>query len=216
MSDASVAILVPVLNRPHRVEPLLASIAAATPEQHSVIFACSDQPTVDELDRVSARYIRDEGGDEGSWAIRINKLYKMVDEPYIFTGADDLAFRPGWFSAVMQQMNRVDGVVAVNDLLNGSGVHFVISRNYIETLGGTGDGIPGEVMHPAYRHAFADDEERHVAQFRNRWAYANDAIVEHMHPGAGKAPTDETYAIGNASMGQGNAVFMSRRHLWGQ
>ncbi len=211
----SLAILVPVLDRPHRVEPLLASIAAATDVPHRVIFACSDQPTVDELDRLGAWYIRDEGGDDGSWPKRINRLYKIVNEQYIFTGADDLNFHPGWFQAVMRFMDQMQGggVVAVNDMLNMSGTHFAIARNYIEDFGASGDG-PGIVAHEGYRHTYCDDEIRAMAQKNDKWRFATDAIVEHLHVGAGKAPMDETYALGESTMGQGRELFMSRGHLW--
>ena len=82
---------------------------------------------------------------------------------------------------------------------------------------GTGDEADrGVVLCEDFIHQYCDDCLRHVAQFRNRWAFATDAVVEHLHPGAGKAPTDETYAIGNAAGAHDREVFMSRRHLWGQ
>ena len=203
----------PVLNRPHRIEPLLQSIVEATDVPHRVIFGCSDQATVDELDRLGAWYVRDAGGDEGTWPKRINRLYHEVNEPYILCAADDLAFRPGWFQAAMIVMNRVDGVVAVNDLMNMAGVHLLLSRNYIETLGGC-IGEPGVVCHQGYYHSYVDDEMRATAMFHGRWGFAQDSVVEHLHPGTGKAPSDETYRIGEASMTQGHQVFMSRAHLW--
>ena len=213
---SQLAILVPVLNRPHRVEPLLASIAGGTDVPHRVIFGCSDQPTVDELDRLGAWYVRDEGGSEGTWPKRINRLYEMVNESYIFTGADDLNFHPDWFQAAMRAMDRFpnsSGVVAVNDQHNQAGTHFVIARSYIQEFGASGDG-PGTLMCEEYLHQYCDDEARAVAKSHDRWAVASDSIVEHMHVGAGKAPMDETYRIGEATAPQGLSVFQSRVHLW--
>lgn len=212
MSD--LAILIPVLGRPHRVEPLLASIAAATDIPHRVIFAASDQPTIKELDRLGAWYIQDEGD---SWAIRINRLYKEVNEPYLFLAADDVAYRWGWFQAAMRRMDMIfgGGVVFVADLYNSAGTLALVSRNYIETLGSCFDG-PGIVVHEGYRHAYVDDELRETARFHGRYGYAEDSVVEHLHAGAGKAPWDATYAIGNASMTQGLELYRSRSHLWGQ
>src|ERR1035437_6539809 len=133
MSD--VAILIPTMNRPHRMAPLLQSIAEATDVPHRVIFACNDQETVDELDRLGAWYDRDEGG---TYPVRINRLFSLTTEPYCFLGADDLAFHPGWFQAVMRVMDTLggDGVVAPNDLHNPSGVHFVVARSYVDIFGG--------------------------------------------------------------------------------
>ena len=211
---AEVAILVPALNRPHRVEPLLASIEAATNVEHTVIFGVSDQPTVDECERLKIQYVRDEGGEEGTWPKRINRLYRQVDAPYIFTGADDLDFRSGWFEAALAVMQTVDGVVAINDLFNPNGVHFLISRNYIETLGCVIGEPPGTVCCELYLHCYVDDDLRWTAKSRNRFAFAGDSVVEHLHPGRGMAPPDETYAIGGATMTQGHQVFQSRSHLW--
>lgn len=215
MSD--VAILVPVLDRPHRVAPLLQSIAEATDVPYRVIFGCSDQPTVDELDRLGAWYVRDEGGSEGTWPKRINRLYREVNEPYILTGADDLAFRTNWFQAAMCEMDKFQGggVVAVNDLHNSAGTHFIISRSYIETIGASGDG-PGTLMCEDFLHCYADDNCRSVAMFHDRFAFAKDSVIEHLHVGAGKAPMDSTYALGESTMAQGLAVYRSRSHLWGQ
>jgi len=139
------------------------------------------------------------------------------DEPFVFTAADDLQFRSGWFEAAMIEMNRLpdcSGVVAVNDLHNMSGVHFLIARNYVDTLGGVIDQAPGVAVNEGYRHTFCDDEIRATAKFRNRWSFANAAVVEHLHTGAGKAPMDEIYRIGEASMSQGRELFTSRAHLW--
>ena len=208
---AEVAVLIPLM-RPHRLALVLASLAESTTDYVAVVIAtgeCAD--VARELGRCVL--IEDEGG---TYPVRINAGFRGSAEPYVMLGADDLSFRPGWFEAAMVQMRQVDGVVAVNDLHNSAGVHFLVSREYVDTLGGTGDGIPGEVMHEGYSHTHCDDEMRHLAQYRNRFAYARDSIVEHLHPGAGKAATDEVYALGNSFMGQGNAVFMSRRHLWGQ
>src|ERR1039458_968208 len=131
MSD--VAILIPTMNRPHRMAPLLQSIAEATDVPHRVIFACNDQETVDELDRLGAWYDRDEGD---TYAVRINRLFNLTTEPQVFLGADDLAFRAGWFQAAMIVMETINGVVAVNDLHNMAGVHFLVSRDFVNTLGG--------------------------------------------------------------------------------
>ena len=210
MSD--VAILVPVLNRPHRVEPLLQSIAEATDVPYRVIFACSDQATVDELDRLGAWYDRDEGG---TYPVRINRLFDLTNERVCFLGADDLAFRPGWFQAAMRVMETLggDGVVAINDLHNMAGVHFLVSRHYIDTVGGYLD-APGVVMFPEFWHQYCDDSLRGAAISRGKFARAPESIVEHLHPGAGKAPHDETYAIGAAAEAHDRQIFMDNSHLW--
>jgi len=210
---SQVAILVPVLDRPHRIAPLLENIAQATDLPYRVIFAASDQPTIDELDRLGAEYLVDEGGDEGSYPKRINRLFAATTEPYVLLAADDLSFRPGWLQAALRAMEQVNGVVGINDLFNMAGVHFFVSRDYINTLGGCID-EPGVVLHEGYRHCYCDDEFRHTAKARKRWIFAHDAVIEHLHPGADKSASDATYLLGESTMDQGRATFISRSHLW--
>lgn len=207
---SEVAILIPVLNRPHRIEPLLANIAENTPEQHRIIFAASDQPTINELERLGAWYVRDEGG---TYPIRINHLFNETDEPFVFLGADDLKFWPDWFRQALIIMEETKGVVAVNDMYNVAGTHFLVSRQYINELGGCID-EPGIVLHEGYLHTYCDDELRCVAKRHDRFALANQSIVEHLHVGAGKSPMDDVYKMGEQSMAQGHTLFTSRAHLW--
>jgi glycosyltransferase involved in cell wall biosynthesis len=213
MTNMGVAILVPTLARPHRIEPLLESLERSTTAPHTVIFGASDDATVEVLERLGTRYLRDAGGLVGTYPKRINALFRATSEPYVLLGADDLEFHPGWFEAAMRAMNDVDGVVGINDLYASESVHFLVSRHYIDTLGGSMD-EPGVVLHEGYHHWFCDDELRGTAQCRRRWAYAADAIVEHLHPGAAKAPNDKTYELGHASSEVGLEVFRSREHLW--
>ena len=208
---SKVAVLIPLM-RPHRLADVLRTLAESTTDYLAVVIATGECATVAK-ELGGCLLIEDEGG---TYPVRINKGFAATKEPYVFLGADDISFRPGWFEAAMIEMHNVHGVVAINDLHNGAGVHFLVERDYVDTLGGTGDGEPGVVLHEGYLHTYCDDELRHVAQSRDRFRFARDAIVEHMHPGAGKAPTDDTYAVGNATMSQGSEVFHERRHLWGQ
>ena len=208
---ASVAILVPAM-RPQNLQRLVDTIAESTTDYGVVIVATGECADVARTLEGPITVI-DDGG--GSYAKRINLAFRLTTEPYALLASDDLSFRPGWFEAAMIQMNQVNGVVGINDLYNMSGVHFLISRDYVNDPGAVID-APGLVCHEGYGHAYVDDELRHTAQYHGRWAFARDAVIEHMHPGAGKAEPDDVYAIGQASMEPGRAVFMSRRHLWGQ
>lgn len=212
----SVSILIPVLNRPHRIMPLLANIADATPEEHCVIFAASDPPTVGVLNALGTRsaYMIDEGR---SWPERINLLFRATDEPYVFLGADDVLFHPGWLTAALETMRSFDllgGVVTVEDLHNPRGTLALVARSYIDFFGGTGDGIPGQVIHPGYGHCYSDNELFEVAHSRDRWAYCRESLVEHLHPDAGKGQNDSTYMKGMATIAADTALFHSRRGLW--
>jgi hypothetical protein len=213
MGDAlSTAILIPVLDRPHRVEPLVANIADATPEPHTILFAASDQPTIDELDRLGINYLRDDGD---SWPNRINRLFHATTDPYVFLGADDVSFHSGWLSEALKAMAEVDGVVAVSDLFNPYGTLALVSRRYITEESGCVD-TPGVVVHGGYRHNYSDTELFSVARARGRHAYCAESIVEHFHPSAGKAPMDGTYQIGFDHEMADRVLYASREPMWNQ
>jgi len=208
--ELSTAILIPVLDRPHRIKPLLANIADATTEPHRVVFAASDQPTVDELERHGAAFLRDDGD---TWPNRINRLFHATEAPYVFLGADDVLFQRGWLAAALSTMRRVEGVVVVNDLHNANGTNALVSRRYIEEQSGCVD-VPGVVIYPGYDHNYSDSECWEVARSRGKLMRADGAIVEHQHPAAGKGEMDATYRKGHATMEADRALYRSRRHLW--
>ncbi len=206
----SVAILIPLM-RPHRIALVVQSIVDSTQSYSIVVVATGE--CADAARSLPVTLIEDDGG---TYPVRINKAFHACTEPYVFLGADDLSFRAGWFESAMIKMNEVNGVVGINDLHNMAGVHFLVSRYYINECGGTGDGTPGVVLCEEFSHQYCDDELRHVAQYRNRWAFAKEAVVEHLHPGAGKAPSDPIYVMGNAAGAHDREVFMRRRHMWGE
>ena len=207
---SQVAVLIPLM-RPHKIAPLVANIAETTSDCEIIVIATGE--CADATRDLPVVLVEDEGG---TWPQRINAGYKFTNASYIMTGADDLLFHPDWFQAAMRAMDRFpnsSGVVAVNDLHNKAGTHFVMARSYIQEFGASGDG-PDTLMCEEYAHQYCDDEIRSVARKHERWAIAEDSVVEHLHVGAGKAPMDETYRIGEATASQGLAVYSSRAHLW--
>jgi glycosyltransferase involved in cell wall biosynthesis len=214
-----VAILIPVLGRPHRIIPTINSVAAATPEPHRLLFLASDddQPTIAALEAVGADFMIVAPG-RGSWACKINDGYRATTEPWIFTGADDLAFHPGWFSRALAWADDTTGVIGTNDIANPRvmtgqhSTHSLIRRSYVDDLG-TVDG-PGQVMHEGYAHQYADDEAVATAMARGTYAHAFDSIVEHLHPMVGKAPDDATYRLGRERTRESRRLFLARRRLW--
>jgi hypothetical protein len=212
---SAVAILVPVLGRPHRVEPLLESIARATPSPHCVLFICDphDRPEQDAIAKAGGWMI----SPGGNYASKINAGVRATSEPLIFTGADDLDFHHGWLQHAASLMTGPTGVVGTNDLCNGRVIagehstHSLVARWYAEL--GTID-EPGKLLHEGYPHEFVDDEFVQTAQHRGAYAHAHTSIVEHLHPSVGKAPTDALYDRQRLRMRQGRRVFMQRRPLW--
>lgn len=211
----SVAILVPVLNRPAAVEPLLANIADATPEPHRVIFI------VDEHDEHERAAVTAAGGEElvvnAGYAAKINAATAATSEPYLFLGADDLRFHQGWLPEALRRMRPNIGVVGTNDLGNRRvmagrhATHSLVARWYAQL--GTID-QPGHILHEGYHHNFCDDELVATAKFRKAWAHARDSIVEHLHPNWGKGVDDETYQRGMRRFRKDRDLFLQRCSLW--
>ncbi|MGZ6587878.1 MAG: glycosyltransferase family 2 protein [Solirubrobacteraceae bacterium] len=210
-------ILVPVLNRPHRVAPLLADIAAATPEDHSVLFVA------DPDDHAELEAIRAAGGEViiqgGSYAKKINAGVRTTNEPWVFFGADDLHFHPGWLREALKAGVRANGcgVIGTNDLGNrrvvagNHATHSLVARWYAEQ--GAIDG--GGPLHEGYSHNFVDDEFVETAKHRLNWTFAPDSIVEHLHPDWGKGEHDKTYDKGRSTFREDRAYFhRQRRPLW--
>lgn len=212
-------VLVPVLGRPHRVGPLLEDIAAATDEEHRVLFVASrsDHRTRAELRALAADHIA--VGGVGSYAEKINAGYRATDEPVLFMAADDLHFHPGWLTEALGLLDDRIEVVGTNDLGNPRTIrgdhscHNLFTRRYIRERSGVVD-EPDTVLHEGYRHAFVDDEFVGTAKHREAWAFAATAVVEHLHPFFGKGDMDRTYRLGQSFNAEGRRLHRRRRHLW--
>lgn len=201
-------VFVPLM-RPGKLPWLVDNIEETTPEPHRVqVVASRDLGIPPPWPRYS---LWCDGG--GTYADRINWLFRKTFSPYFFLGADDIRFHQGWLASALSAMGRVVGVVAVNDLHNPHGTHALVSRRYIEEFSGTMD-EHGVVLHPGYRHNWCDTELFETARKRGRFAYCPESVVEHLHPAAGKAPQDEVYQLGLSSYPRDTTLHESRRGLW--
>lgn len=208
-------ILVPVRGRPHRVAPLLRSIAQATPEPYRVVFLADpdDEPQLDALAAAGA----DTLVPGGNYAEKIHHGVVSTSEPLIFTGADDLEPQEGWLDAAAAELANGAQVVGVNDLIErrsgrqGHATHFLMTREYAELP--TIDGRPGPFF-TGYGHNFCDDELIATARKRGVYAYAEDCHVRHLHPMNQTAPDDPIYQHGRALFRIDRRRFHRRAHLW--
>lgn len=213
--SAELVILVPVLGRPQNVDPLLASIRETTPGARVLFLA-------DPGDEEEHRAIERAGGEmliveHANYAKKINSGIAATEEPLIFQGADDLRFHPGWLDAAKAKLADGIGVVGTNDLLSKRvmagehSTHSLITREYTR-LGTIDD--PTKVLHEGYPHEFVDDEFIETAKKRGAFAHAPDAVVEHLHPWAGKAPLDGLYSKAGRRLFLGRLRYRFRRRLW--
>jgi hypothetical protein len=107
-------------------------------------------------------------------------------------GADDLWFYDGWYEESLERMADVRnyGVVGFNDMSphkDTLATHYMVSRAYAVNEWG------GVLAIPAYEHYFIDNEATYRAKRDDRFIWAENAVVEHMHHLWGKAERDEVY-----------------------
>jgi hypothetical protein len=69
----------------------------------------------------------------------------------------------------------------------------VVSADIVEAL--------GWVCEPSLAHMHVDDVWRDLGQGAGCLAYVPSVVIEHLHPDAGKAATDSTYAGSLATAG---------------
>jgi GT2 family glycosyltransferase len=223
---SDLAILVPVLNRPQRVAPLLDSIEAATPRAR--VFFLGQLYDTAENQAIQREFKRRDSDDGlricqnlegGTYAEKINRgcRHPKVREPLIFLGADDLEFQPGWFEAAADRLGNGVEVVGINDLIprrrsrRGHATHFLMSRSYAELP--TIDGGEGP-LHTGYFHWCVDDELIATATARGAYVYAPEARIKHLHPMTGEVADDATYRKGRSRARQDRQLFRSREALW--
>lgn len=209
------AIIVPVLGRPHRVDPLLQSIQENTPHGYTVLFITDSGDTAEKeaIQRSGADFIEVDAGYAG----KINAGVRATTQAYLFLGADDLRFHARWYEAAIVHMNERRGVVGTNDLGNRAvldgrhATHSLVARWY--TALGTIDDRSC-LLHEGYHHNFVDDEFVATAKHRHAFFPARSSVVEHMHPDWGKADRDATYIRGRLRFDDDGRLFHARSRLW--
>lgn len=217
--NADLVILVPVLDRPHRVAPLLDSIEAATPGRPSVLFLTDGRGAdFEEIERQEDEHpgvLVLVNPDGGTYAEKINRGLEVTEGQLAFLGADDLEFRPGWLEAAKSRLTDRVKVVGVNDLLRrrakrrDHATHFLVDRSYYGTID-----EPDKLLHEGYGHCFVDDELIATAKKRGVYAYAPDSQVRHLHWMSRSAPDDDTYRKGRERFEQDRTLFHERSALW--
>lgn len=217
------AVLIPVLDRPHRVAPLIESLAAANHPQFRArpLFVCSPS------DRKEIAAVRKAGETplivdwepgQGDYARKCNLAFEKTSEEWVLLAADDIAFHPGWLQEAMLISEQFHPcVIGTNDLGNPrvtSGTHSVytmVHRDYAEC--GTVDG--DTLLHEGYWHNYVDDEFVQTAIFRETYMASRRSFVEHLHPHWKKAENDATYERGQEHFEDDRKLYQSRCRLWG-
>lgn len=221
--SVEIVVIVPVLNRPARVAPLIESYEAAAGVHSQLLFvvSASDQLELDAIADAHATSITvDWEPGPGDYAKKINFGTACSDiwpAPFIFAGADDLAFHECWDVCALEVAEKTGaGMIGTNDLGNGlvmrgeHSTHSLFRRSYIDELGASWDG-PGTVYSEAYDHQMVDNEAVAIAKARGMWAFSPGSLVEHLHVFWGKSAKDSTYDKALAHGSEDARLFQQRR-----
>ena len=228
MQEFRITAIIPVLNRPKNVEPLIKSFVENSPKDLvDMLFVTSDscQAEIREIKRCSSLgpvAVAVAPGEVLSWAKRINwginhsKSYHHFEEcaPWVLCGADDIIFHAGWFEAAKEAANGFSGVIGTNDLGNPSCMdgthttHPLVDRKYV-TEHGTMDEV-GRFLHEGYQHNFVDLELVSTAVKRGCWKHAGNCHIEHNHPSWNKNQWDEVYQRGQSNWANDRLLWLDR------
>jgi len=217
----TIAVLVPVLGRPHRVEPLARSFAETASVDVARLYFIAQQSDRDEISA-----IRDAGYEpivvpnaNRSWARKINIGYRETHERWMLLGADDLQFHAGWIRAIGALLMSHPGVIGTNDLGNSATIrgshstHPLVRRTYAKIMG-TVD-TRDRVLHDGYDHNYPDTELIATARKRDMYIHSRECVIEHLHPAWGKAISDATYERGQKNYQQDSQLFQHRQKAYG-
>lgn len=217
-------VLIPTLGRPERLPALVANIHAATVAEHRVCLIVEPH----ELGLTLSYAVMAEGcyvvANDGppSYAGAINTGARYSHHDWLFVGADDLLFHPGWDRVALELAAAQPhlAVIGTNDRINphvlagDHATHYLVRRSHLDTVGGTVDGGPGSFLHEGYVHNFCDTEFVATAQARQVFAPCLASVVEHRHHSVGASARDAVHDRADAAYGTDAALFESRRHLW--
>lgn len=197
-----VAVIVPVLRRPHNAAPFMESLR----QSGTAAELCTVYAVADDGDEATIAAWRDAGATVlvdtlVTFPRKANLGYRATHEPWLFLTGDDVRFHPDWLDQAMHVARQTGAnVVGTNDLGNPRvkrgehAVHMFIRRDYVDTVGAGWDG-PGVVCHENLRHWYTDDIIVTAAKQRGTFAPALFSVVEHLHPYWGKSDLDEVYGL---------------------
>ena len=222
--ETAVAVLVPCLDRPANVAPLVDSFDDTTTDAAALYFICDadDKAQIEAVEAAGANVILSDRGS--TFAQKVNSGFTQTAEPWCLVVGDDVRFHPGWLDKARPLSDRFD-VIGTNDIdpttddkgnprvaAGQHADHFFIRRSYVDTFGGA-LGEPGNICHEGYRHFYSDIETVELAKARRVFTPCLDSVVEHLHPDLGKAKVDKTYTTGWSAREYDEKVWQKRAPL---
>jgi len=142
------------------------------------------------------------------WTNRIAAANAGEYRAFASLGDDHLPRTAGWDGLLLEALDDLndygEGIAYGNDLHQGEALPTapVISAGIVSAL--------GWMMEPSLRHMNVDDVWRDLGRAAGCLAYVPEVVIEHLHPDAGKAVGDETYAESAAGLSADREAY----HRW--
>jgi hypothetical protein len=219
-------ILIPTLGRAEVLPGLVTNIFEATEQGAFHVLFVLDQDDTESHEAV--RGILREHGDtavghvvcDGSYPAKTNYGARYSFGELVLPTADDVRFEEGWLEAVAAAFEEpAVQVVGTDDLSPATAdrTHAtmpIVRRSYVEDPGAAFE-EPGTIFHPGYMHNYSETELWQLAEHRGVTAWADGAVIEHLHPDWGKRGLDATDERGNRrGWEHDEGLFRARHKQW--
>jgi hypothetical protein len=189
-------VIVPSRGRPARFREMRdAALALSETDTRIAVATDSDDPSAASY-QASERVDFWQGPRQtvSGWTNIIAKAEQRSYRAFASLGDDHLPRTQGWDRLLLEAIESMGGtgIAYGNDLLQGQNLPTapVISADIVAAL--------GWMCLPVLRHYRLDDAWRDLGAGAGCLAYVPEVVIEHCHPGAGKAVYDATYADGAA------------------
>jgi hypothetical protein len=188
--------VVPSRGRPDAARELVAAFAGTVRGRTLLMFALdADDPALPEYRRYLSPWVAP--NPEGTMVACLNRAVRdvLAHPPFAvgFMGDDHRPRTPGWDVAYVDALRRLGtGIVYGDDLLQGDRLptQVAMTADIVETL--------GWMAPPTLQHLYVDNFWRDLGVHAGCLRYLPEVVVEHLHPVAGKAESDEGYERVNA------------------
>lgn len=202
------AVFVPSRGRPHNIAQLIEAWQATFSWYADLIVA------LDEDDPALPAYLALDGWN-GTWASnvvgprrRLGPTLNWLAENFPgydiigFMGDDHRPRTPRWDEMIVSVLKQMGtGIVYGDDLLQHERLPTAVfmTADIAKTL--------GWMCAPGLIHMYLDDSWKAIGEGMGRLSYLPNIVIEHVHPEAGKAPTDAGYAEANTNYPADGAAF---------
>ncbi len=200
MSGASLALLVPSRGRPDNARRLLHACADTASDVVVFIGVDSNDPKFFQYLEIATEHLvpgtvvvlPSETSNGTGMVGALNWLAQSHAQDYemiAFMGDDHIPVTPNWDVELCHSIRMQGGGLAYgNDLLQGEALPTaVVMESRIPK-------VLGYMAPPVLEHLWVDNFWLQLGQGIGQISYLGDVVIEHLHPGVGKAEWDQEYA----------------------